>query len=914
MTRLIVLAVLALGVSPLASGADPEYTFTHFAGTNGGNGSEDGKGTSARFFSPVGIATDAAGNVYIADLNNGTVRKVSPDGSTTTLAGLAGVTGTANGVGAAASFNGPAGTAVDAAGNVYVADILNHAIRKITPAGVVTLFAGGGFGGALDGQGSKAKFLYPADVAVDGAGNVYVADGGNDTIRKITPDGTVTTLAGTAGSEGNVDGTGRVARFRSPQGVAVEGDGNVYVADSRNDSIRKITPAGVVTTIAGSGNPGRADGAGSAATFYRPSGIAVGDGGNLYVADTDNNMIRKITPGGVVTTIAGGVEFSNSGADDGTGRNARFASPFDVAADAAGNLYVADSNNHAVRKITPDAQVTTFAGKAAARGQVDGALSDARFSQIRDMTIDAAGNIFLIDNHVIRKISAAGTVTTVTGTEPTGLPDYVDGSASVAHLQDPRGLAVDAAGNLYFGEWQGFTIRKVTPNGTVTTFAGRRNTLGRTDGKTSEALFSRPTDVAIDSDGTMYVTEDCTIRKITTDGNVSTMVGKPIPPAIGCTENVDGPFATAKLNGPSNLAIDAAGNLYVTTIQTFGTTSVNSTTNTIRKITRAGEVITVAGDNAKRQAYRDARGMTASFYNIGGIAVDGSGNIYATEPQAGTIRKVSADGLVTTIGGIPGDPGTADGTGLDARFSGPSAIIVDPAGHLYIGEDGARIRTGRPALADRATIDAVVAVSGSSRQLDTAPQGATSWTWELIRQPSASHSSLSSQSIRNPTHTTDLSDLYEFRLTATDFASTSITTAFVLGADGTATSAGNNVTLHDSNATLTFPAVTSAGRTVIASIDLAFSEPLPDSKIPWLIYDVTTTASFTPPARFCVGLPDLKDATQLPHYSLFHKEGSAFVDRTSSRDLASKTICADTSSLGRFVLGAPLTRRRPASP
>lgn len=911
--RLVVLALLALLALPVAGDTDPRFTFTHFAGTDGGTGSEDGEGTTARFYSPVGITTDSAGNVYVADLNNNTVRRISPDGSTTTVAGLAGILGKADGTGVAASFDGPASVAVDSTGNVYVADILGHTIRKITPAGVVTTFAGGSFAASADGQGTKAKFNFPADVAVDAAGNIYVADGGNDTIRKITPSGNVTTLAGSAGQEGNADGVGSFARFRSPQGVAVDGNGNVYVADSRNDAIRRITPDGHVTTIAGNGGPGRLDGTGTAASFYRPSGITVGNGGNLYVADTDNCMIRKITPAGVVTTIAGGVEFSNAGSTDGTGREARFALPYDVAADASGNLYVADGNNHTIRKITGDSVVTTFAGKAPVRVQVDGGRLQARFSAIRDMTMDAAGNIFMIDGHMIRKLSAAGVVTTVAGVEPSGAAEYVDGSAAVARFQDPRGLAIDVAGNVFVVEGSAHTLRKVAPDGAVSTFAGTRNQAGRTDGKTTAAKFYFPSDVAIDRDGTLFVSEDCTIRKITPDGTVSTLLGTPIPPAIGCFANVDGPFGTAQINGPRNLVLDAAGNLFLTTIQTFGSTFVASTANTIRKITRDGFVSTIAGDNAKREAYRDATGMVASFFNIGSIALDDQGNIYVTEPLVHTIRKVSTGRVVTTIGGIPGEQGTGDGTAFDARFWSPGAIVVDPQGNLYIGEAGARIRTGRPALSDRATIDAVVGVTGSSRQLDATPQSATTWSWQMIRQPSASHSSLSSRTIRNPTFLTDLADLYEFRLTASDFNSTSITTAFVLGADGLATAAGNSVTINASNVSLTFPVVTSAGRSVIANIAPSLADSLPDSTFNWGTYDVTTTASFSPPAKFCTALTNLAGAA-LSHYSLFHREGSAFVDRTSSRDLATKTICANVQSLGRFVLGGPTPKRRAVSP
>ncbi len=309
------------------SQAGPAYAFTNFAGQPGGLGNADGTGSNARFYYPSGVAVDSAGNVYVADNANSTIRKVTPAGVVTTLAGSAGSSGTNDGVGSAARFSSPNGVAVDSAGNVYVADTGNQTIRKVTPAGVVTTLAGSpGQTGSSDGTGSSAKFSQPFGVAVDSAGNVYVADYYNDTIRKVTPAGVVTTLAGSPGQTGSSDGTGSNARFYYPRGVAVDSAGNVYVADYYNSTIRKVTPAGVVTTLAGSPrHAGSSDGTGSNARFFWPYGVAVDSAGNVYVADTGNSTIRKVTPAGVVTTLAGSP--GQSGSSDGTGSNARFDHP-----------------------------------------------------------------------------------------------------------------------------------------------------------------------------------------------------------------------------------------------------------------------------------------------------------------------------------------------------------------------------------------------------------------------------------------------------------------------------------------------------------------------------------------------------------------------------------------------------------
>jgi len=296
------------------------------------------------------VAVDTAGNVYVADSENHLIRKISPAGDVSTLAG-SGANGANNATGTAATFKFPTGVAVDTAGNVYVADRSNHLIRKITPTGVVSTLAGlANISGANDANGTAATFNFPSGVAVDTAGNVYVADLSNRLIRKITPTGTVSTLAGNAGTTGAINATGTNATFDNPFGVAVDTAGNVYVADSSNHLIRKITPAGVVTTLAGTvGVFGSADGNGTNATFNLPSGVAVDTAGNVYVADSSNQLIRKISPAGDVTTLAGTA--NTTGAINATGTNATFDNPLGVAVNTDDNVYVADGLNHLIRKI-----------------------------------------------------------------------------------------------------------------------------------------------------------------------------------------------------------------------------------------------------------------------------------------------------------------------------------------------------------------------------------------------------------------------------------------------------------------------------------------------------------------------------------------------------------------------------------
>ncbi len=345
-----------IGTQTATSATDFVYEAIKTVSTLAGSGDigfTNAIGTAAKFFGPHGIAIDAAGNLYVADLGNHVIRKITPDGAVTTLAG-SGVAGFADGVGTAAQFSGPNGIALDAAGNIYVADTFTQRIRKITPAGTVTTLAGSGaysFGGVLggfaDGIGTSAKFHLPKDLAVDASGNVFVADDVNHRIRKVTPAGIVTTVAGS--TLGSADGTGANAQFNRPSGIAIDAADNLYVADEFNSRVRKITSTGTVSTLAGSAS-GFADGIGTAARFEGPIGVEVDASGNVFVADTKNNRIRKISPDGTVTTVAGGGG-AFGGFADGIATVARFKSPTGVAVDASGTIYVADAANHRIRKI-----------------------------------------------------------------------------------------------------------------------------------------------------------------------------------------------------------------------------------------------------------------------------------------------------------------------------------------------------------------------------------------------------------------------------------------------------------------------------------------------------------------------------------------------------------------------------------
>lgn len=339
------------GSSPPAS--PPTYNNAGVVTTLAGSGTAgfvDGNGPEAQFVSPSSIAVGANGTIYLTESGKA-IRKITAAGVVTTLAGVTNTGGYQDGTGSVARFTTPGGLAVDANGTVYVADTSLHVIRKITAEGVVTTFAGTPYTPAYaDGTLASALFSYPRGIAIDTAGNLYITEIGNHLIRKITPSGEVTTVAGTQGVPGSLDGTGINASFNKPDGIAVDANGNLYITDYMNNMIRKISPLGVVTTLAGDVTPGGVDGVASAARFSGPMGISVDTNGNLYVAEYNNNAIRKIAIAtGTVTSFAG--DINTNGYVNATGSAARFKWPQGVAVGPDGYIYVADTYNNMIRKI-----------------------------------------------------------------------------------------------------------------------------------------------------------------------------------------------------------------------------------------------------------------------------------------------------------------------------------------------------------------------------------------------------------------------------------------------------------------------------------------------------------------------------------------------------------------------------------
>ena len=344
------------------------------------------------------------------------------------------------------------------------AGLLTLGVLPGTAQDAVTTLAGRAqVSGLVNGTATNALFSQPAALAADPAGNLYVADSRNHVIRKITAAGTVSTFAGQSGVAGNANGTGTAAQFDTPSGLAVDSAGNLLVADTGNSTLRKITPTGVVTTLAGiPGNSGTADGPAATAQFNAPLALLIATGGTIYVADTGNHCLRTLNPvTGTVGTFAGrpGVW----GTNDATGTNALFNGPVALAQDLRGNLYVSDTYNNTIRRIMTNAVVTTFAGAPGQDGATDGPLAAARFRSPAGLAFDTHGNLFLADsfNQTIRQIDPAGQVTTISGTLATPGPD--DGLNRTAKYYNPYGVFVATNGSLLLTDAYNQTLRQLLP-------------------------------------------------------------------------------------------------------------------------------------------------------------------------------------------------------------------------------------------------------------------------------------------------------------------------------------------------------------------------------------------------------------------------------------------------------------------
>ena len=538
------------------------------AGTgSAGYSGDGGPASSAALYWPQGLAVDRAGSLFIADLGVHVIRKVTPGGIIVTVAG-SGVSGYSGDGGPATSakLNSPQGLALDTAGNLYIADTMNNVVRKVSARGIITTLAGNGTA-AYSGDGgpaTAASLNYPLGLTVDSAGDLLISDRNNFAIRKVASDGAITTVAGDShpGYSGD-HGPASSARLYYASSIAFDATGSLFIADSANLRIRRVAGDGIITTVAGTGVSGPSGDGGPAtnATLGWPDGVAVDSAGNLYIADGGRMRISKVTPDGTITSVAGNGTVGYSG-DGGPATQAQLGGPTAVAVDVAGNLYIADTS--AIRKVTPGGMIATVAGQVGSGYSGDGGpATSAALNSPWGVAVDAAGNLFIADtdNNRIRKVALDGTITTLAGNGTLGYSG--DGGPAVsAQFHYPYGVAVDTAGNVYVADTGNSAIRKIAPGGIITAFAGTGVHGDSGDGGPAiQAQLGGPMAMAVDAAGNLYIadTDNGAIRKVTPNGLISTVAG-----LGGSGYSGDGgPASSAQLSLPWSVAVDAAGNVYV---------------------------------------------------------------------------------------------------------------------------------------------------------------------------------------------------------------------------------------------------------------------------------------------------------------------------------------------------------------
>ena len=644
--------LLLLLLAPAIRGATPRtaYRITTVAGS--GRIGDGGPATAAQLSSVQGVAADRWGSLYVADTDNQRVRKISANGIITTVAG----TGTAGfsgdgGPGTAAQLNLPYGVAVDLAGYLYIADLGNNRIRRLSPDGTITTIAGNGHKGTSPdgGAATDAALMTPRNVAVDAAGNLYVSEFEGHRVRKVSPDGRIWTAAGTgvAGYSGE-GGPAPQAQLAFPAGLALDRAGALYIADSQNNRIRKILAAGTIVTALG-GSP--------STLLAAPLAVTVDVSGTIYVADS-SNVVRSYTTAGKWSDVAGTAVAGFSG-DGGPAGKAQTTAVHDLAAGLNGYLYMADGVR--VRAVDTNGRITTVAGDGYLHAVGDGgAATDALLFQPSAVAGTGSGVLYIADSGTgrVRQVSASGTIATLAG-----------------GLNSPMGAAADFEGNVWIADTGNQLVRQVAANGNTQTIAGTGTAgIGPEGGPAWQTALRSPRGVCLDHAGILYIVDTANHRvlEVQWNGVIATAAGNGAPGDAGD----GGPARLAQLNQPSACALDAAGNLYIA--DTFS--------HRIRKVT-AGTITTVAGTGSAGLSGDEGPAVEATLSAPRGVAVDDSGDVFLADSGNHRIREITPDGVIHTIAGQNGAGFAGDGgLAANAQLNSPGGLFLDNAGALYVAD------------------------------------------------------------------------------------------------------------------------------------------------------------------------------------------------------------------------------------
>jgi len=647
------------------AGSVPAYRIETVAGSDLlGDG---GAAALAQIGNIQGVAADHLGNLYLSDTDHHRVRKINSSGIITTIAGTgsAGFSGD-GGAATSAQLNLPYGLAVDLAGYLYIADLGNSRVRRIAPDGTINTYAGGAQGALGDGgPATSAQLFTPRNVAIDAAGNLYIAEFEGHRVRKVTPDGHIATVAGTGVAGFRGDGSlASNAQLAFPAGLALDRAGVLYIADSQNQRIRKILPGGVIATVLG----------GSATTtLLSPIAVAVDNAGDIFTADS-SDIVHCYTAAGAWINVAGTGAPGYAG-DGGPAAAALLTAARDLAVDFTGNLLIADGVR--IRRVDSRGQIQTAAGDGYLRAVGDGsAAGNAILFQPSAVALDSNGNLYIADTSTqrVRLVPSSGIVGTFAGTGTAGY-DHDQVAATSAELNSPMGVAVGLAGAIFIADTFNHRIRRVS-GGSIATFAGTGISGTGAEGLSPQQTQLRgPRGVCADLGGTLYIVDTSNHRVLRAglDGVVQTVAGNGAPGDAG-----DGGLARlAQLNQPSACTVDSLGSLFIA--DTFS--------HRIRKVNSAGIISTAAGTGHAGNALDETAATVSPLNAPQGVAADGNGNLYIADTANNRIRQVTPDGVIHTIAGDGVAGFSGDGAAAtSAQISSPLGLLVDGAGDLYFAD------------------------------------------------------------------------------------------------------------------------------------------------------------------------------------------------------------------------------------
>ena len=649
--------------------------------TFAGGGPGNGDSALLTSFGPSCVVADPNGNLLVCSSDR--ILKVSSNGIVTVVAGNGthGLSGD-NGPAKSAMLYNPRAMTVDSIGNTYIADSSNNRIRKVDVNGVITTFAGTGhfqFSGYSGDNGPAvlAQLNNPQGIAVDASGNVYISDSANNCIRKVSVNGIITSIAGMGLFCNGNNGTATQTTLNNPRGLAIDAAGNLFIAEG--SGVRKLTPNGIISTV-------------NSAALGIPGSVAVDANGNLYAADFLRQQIFKLMPDGTSLAVAGTGVIGYSG-DNGPATSAAFFNPFGISVDAIGNLYIADSGNYRVRMLSTSGIISTVAGngKVALSGD-NGPATSAQLLNPNGVTLDAGGNLYIADtwNNVIRKVTSNGIISTIAGfaTGGSGANGFVgqngyggdNGPANLARLSGPVSVAVDSAGVIYFTDQGNHCIRKVGLSGIINAVAGICGTYGNSyfgdNGPATAAALNLPGGIAFDMGGNLYIADSGNnrVRKVGVNGVITTVAGN----GVSAFNGDNGLAITAQLN-PQGVAIDASGNLYI----------ADGGNHRVRRVGVNGIITTVAGNGVAGYSGDNGPAISAQLNGPVSVKLDSSGNLYIADYYNERIRRVGIDGVITTVAGNGVFPSGFTGDGLSAistQLYGPADVAIDTAGNLYIAD------------------------------------------------------------------------------------------------------------------------------------------------------------------------------------------------------------------------------------